>query len=119
MILEKVKEILQAKVVVGTEHLQREVTTAGGSDMMSDVLSFMKPGSLLLTGLINPQSVRTAEIAEIIAVCYVRSKQPLPETVDLAKEKGIPLLSTHFTMYESCGRLFQAGLSGRDVNKEA
>lgn len=118
MILEKVKEILQANVLVGDEHLQKEVTTAGGSDMMSDVLSFMKPGSLLLTGLINAQSVRTAEIAEIVAICYVRSKQPLPETVELAREKGIPLLSTHYTLYESCGRLFQAGLAGRDVRKE-
>lgn len=118
MVLEKVKEILQAEVIVGDEYLQRKVITAGGSDMMSDVLSFMKPGSLLLTGLINAQSVRTAEIAEIAAICYVRSKQPLPETVELAKEKRIPLLSTRFTMYESCGRLYQAGLAGRDVQKE-
>jgi predicted transcriptional regulator len=118
MKLEKIQEILQAKVIVGSEHLQQEVTTAGGSDMMSDVLSFMKPGSLLLTGLINPQSVRTAEIAEILAICYVRSKQPLPETVTLANEKGIPLLSTHFTMYEACGKLYQGGLPGRTVHKE-
>ena len=118
MKLEKIKEILQANVIVGDECLQHEVTTAGGSDMMSDVLSFMKPGSLLLTGLINPQSVRTAEIAEIMAICFVRSKEPLKETVELAREKGIPLLSTHFTMYEACGRLFQGGLRARAVHRE-
>ena len=117
MKLEKIKEILQAEVISGAEYLQKEVTTAGGSDMMSDVLSFMKPGSLLLTGLINPQSVRTAEIAEIIAICYVRSKQPLAETIELAEEKGMPLFSTHFTMYEACGRLFQSGLPARTVHK--
>ncbi len=113
MKLEKIKEILQAEVLVGAEDLQKEVKMAGGSDLMSDVLSFMKPGSLLLTGLVNPQSVRTAEIAEIVAVCYVRSKKPLPETVELAKEKGIPLLLTHFTMFEACGKLYQSGLPGR------
>lgn len=113
MTLEKIKEILQADVIAGAEYLQKEVKMAGGSDMMSDVLSFMKPGSLLLTGLVNPQSVRTAEMAEIVAICYVRSKKPLPETVELAKEKGIPLLLTRFTMFESCGKLYQSGLSGR------
>ncbi len=113
MKLEKIKEILQAEVLVGAEDLQKEVKMAGGSDLMSDVLSFMKPGALLLTGLVNPQSVRTAEIAEIVAVCYVRSKKPLPETVELAKEKGIPLLLTHLTMFESCGKLYQSGLPGR------
>ena len=113
MKLEKIKEILKTEVLVGAEDLQKEVKMAGGSDLMSDVLSFMKPGSLLLTGLVNPQSVRTAEIAEIVAVCYVRSKKPLPETVELAKEKGIPLFSTHFTMFEACGKLYQSGLPGR------
>jgi predicted transcriptional regulator len=118
MTLERIKDILQAEVIVGADYLEKQVTTAGGSDMMSDVLSFMKPGSLLLTGLINPQSVRTAEFAEIVAICYVRSKRPLPETVELAKEKGIPLLSTDYTMYESCGRLFREGLAAREVEKE-
>ncbi|MBA7608964.1 hypothetical protein ES703_16150 [subsurface metagenome] len=113
MKLEKIKDILQAEVKVGAEYLQKEVKMAGGSDLMSDVLSFMKPGSLLLTGLINPQSVRTAEMAEIVAVCYVRGKKPLPETVELAKEKGIPLLLTQFTMFEACGKLYQRGLPGR------
>jgi predicted transcriptional regulator len=118
MTLEKIKEILQADIIVGAEYLQKEVKMAGGSDMMSDVLSFMKPKSLLLTGLVNPQSVRTAEMAEIVAICYVRSKKPLPETVELAKEKGIPLLLTRFTMFESCGKLYQSGLSGRIEYRE-
>ncbi len=113
MKLSEIKDILEAEVIGRPDDLEREVKMAGGSDLMSDVLSFMKPGSLLLTGLTNPQSVRTAEMAEIIAVCYVRSKKPPPETVKLAKEKGIPLLLTRFTMFEACGKLYQRGLPGR------
>ena len=79
---------------------------------MSDVLAFVRPGSLLLTGLANPQVVRTAEMAELTAVCFVRGKQPDPETVDLAAEKGIPLLRTQLCMFESCARLHARGIVG-------
>lgn len=113
MKLAKIREILEAEAIAAPSDLEIEVKMAGGSDLMSDVLSFMKPGSLLLTGLTNPQSVRTAEMAEIVAICFVRSKKPLPETAKLAQEKGVPLLLTHFTMYEACGKLYQNGLPGR------
>ena len=85
---------------------------ACGSDLMSDVLAFIKPDSLLLTGLTNSQTIRTAEIAEIRAICFVRGKRPQPESVELAREKGIPLLCTKLPMYESCGRLYRGGLLG-------
>lgn len=81
-----------------------------GADLMSDVLAFSQPGTLLLTGLTNPQVVRTAEMADVKAIVFVRGKQPPSETVALAREKGIPLLATRFTLYESCGRLFAQGL---------
>jgi predicted transcriptional regulator len=113
MTLSRIKEILEADAIAAPADLERDVKMAGGSDLMSDVLSFMKPGSLLLTGLTNPQCVRTAEMAEIVALCFVRSKKPPQETVDLAQEKGVPLLLTHLTMYEACGRLYQSGLPGR------
>ena len=83
---------------------------ACGADLMSDVLAFTHAGTLLLTGLTNPQVVRTAEMAEIVAIVFVRGKLPPPETVALAEEKGIPLLASKYTMYEACGRLYRAQL---------
>ncbi len=115
MKLRKIKEILKAKVIVGNEYLDKEIQFACGSDLMSDVLSFLKPGALLLTGLTNSQVVRTAEMAEIISVCFVRDKKPQIETIDLAEAKGIPLLSTAFLMFESCGRLYQEGLHSCEI----
>ena len=91
---------------------------ACGADLMSDVLAFTKSDSLLLTGLTNPQVIRTAEIAEIKAVCFVRGKRPQAETVALAQEKGIPLLCASLPMYESCGRLYGSGLPGCSDSEE-
>ena len=79
---------------------------------MSDVLAFTHAGTLLLTGLTNPQVVRTAEMSGIQAIVFVRGKYPPPETIRLAEQKGIPLLASRYTMYETCGRLYQAGLPG-------
>ena len=112
MKLEQIKEVLGATVVVGAEQPDREIRMACGSDLMSDVLSFIKPDALLLTGLTNAQVVRTAEVAEIVSICFVRGKQPQEETIELATEKAIPLLTTRFPMFESCGRLYEAGLRG-------
>ncbi len=112
MKLEQIKEILEAEVLVGAESLDLDITMACGADLLSDVLAFTKSGSLLLTGLTHPQVIRTAEIAEIEAVCFVRGKRPPDETVDLAKKKGLPLLCTSLLMYESCGRLYGRDLLG-------
>ena len=112
MILRQVRDILEAELVVGQESLDLEVAMACGSDLMSDVLAFSKAEAMLLTGLTHPQVVRTAEVADIRAICFVRGKRPPPETVDLARQKGIPLLCTPLLMYESCGRLYQGGLMG-------
>lgn len=114
MTLQKIKEILNAKVVLGEEFLDREIQKACGSDLMSDVLLFIKTDALLLTGLTNSQVVRTAEMADVNSICFVRGKNPPEETIQLAKEKSIALLSTACTMFESCGRLYDAGLYGCD-----
>ena len=111
MTLAEVKEILEAKVIVPGD-LQKEIKMGCGCDLMSDVLAFIKSDSLLLTGLTHPQAVRTAEMAEVVVICFVRGKRPPEETVDLAREKGIPLLTTDLPMYESCGRLYRNGLPG-------
>ena len=90
----------------------REVCSCHASDLLSDVLTFRGPGSLLLTGLTNAQVIRTAEMSDFAAICFVRGKKPQPDTVQLAEEKGIPLFVTPLSMFESCGRLFAQGLPG-------
>ena len=112
MTLNEIKKILQADVLIGNDHLDDEIDFAGGSDLMSDVLAFSKPGILLITGLSNAQSVRTANIIDAKAVVYVRGKKPDEEGIKLAKEKGIPLLSTKLMMFTACGLLFKHGIPG-------
>jgi predicted transcriptional regulator len=114
MKLDYIRHILEAEVLVEPDGWEGvEITTGGGSDLMSDVLTFMKPGSLLLTGQTNPQVIRTAEMADIGAVCFVRGKRPDPETLKIAGERNIPVLYTGLLLYEACGRLYMNGLMGR------
>ena len=112
MTLEEVKEILRAEVITGSSSLQTEVKMGCGCDLMSDVLAFVKSESLLLTGLTNMQVVRTAEMADIAAICFVRGKKPDGEVIKLADSKGLPLLTTELPMFESCGQLYKHGLIG-------
>ncbi|HLB72598.1 MAG TPA: DRTGG domain-containing protein [Sedimentisphaerales bacterium] len=112
MNLAEIAKILEAEVIVGGDLLNEEIKMGCGSDLMSDVLSFVKSEALLLTGLINPQVVRTAEMADLAAICFVRGKKPGQETIRLARTKNIPLLTTPLPMFESCGRLWQEGLVG-------
>ena len=112
MLLRDIMFELEAEVLVGEGNLDLEVMMACASDLLSDVLAFTKSESLLLTGLTNPQVMRTVDVAEIRAVCFVRGKRPSPETIELAKEKDIPVLCTALPMYESCGRLYGRGLAG-------
>jgi predicted transcriptional regulator len=112
MKLEAVRRILDCQVITGADKLEVEVGVGCGADLMSDVLAFIKPNALLLTGLTNVQSVRTAEIAEVRAIVYVRGKLPDKDAIDLAREKGIVLLWTSLPLYESCGRLHEKGLPG-------
>jgi hypothetical protein len=90
--------------------LEREVKSGFGADLMSDVLCYQSIQGLLVTGLINPQAVRTAEMAEMTAILLVRGKIPPPEMVAVAAEVGIPMMGTKLTMFETCGRLYHAGL---------
>ncbi len=115
--LQEIKEILDCEVITGEEKMDMILETACGADLMSDVLAFARPHCLLLTGLTNPQVIRTAEVADIKAIVFVRGKRPDQQTILLAKEKEIPLLTTRYLMYESCGRLYQAGLPGESELK--
>ncbi len=112
MKLKEIKEILEAEVVSGGNNLDVEIAMGCGADLMSDVLAFIKEGALLITGLTNPQVVRTAEMVDVKAICFVRGKRPVPDTVRLAESKGLPLLLTRLPMFEACGRLYKNGLRG-------
>ena len=111
MTLEDVKKILEAEVIACGELLNKDVTMACGSDLMSDVLAFVKPDALLLTGLVNPQVVRTAEMADLGSICFVRGKKPDRQTIKLAEANNIPMLTTPLSMFEACGRLYREGLA--------
>lgn len=110
MLLLEVQAVLDAEVICGVECLDREVVTACGADLMSDVLAFTKESTLLLTGLTNIQVVRTAEMSDLVGIVFVRGKRPGPELIELARMKNIPLLVAKHSLYESCGRLYQKGL---------
>ena len=112
MKINEIKDILDADVICGEEFLGREATSAFGSDLMSDVLAFAKEQSVLLTGLVNPQAIRTALMLDMPCVVFVRAKKLSDEVVELAKESGIAVLSTKFRMFETCGKLYAKGLKG-------
>lgn len=112
MLVREIKEALDATVISGDEYMDKEVHTACGSDMMSDVLAFMKDQAVLLTGLCNPQVIRTAEMMDVICIVFVRGKKPDDDMIELAKEREIPLLSTCHRMFSACGILYEKGLRG-------
>ncbi len=114
MTIRELKEIIHADILCCEDKLDAEVHTACGSDMMSDVLAFVKNQSVLLTGLCNNQVVRTAEMMDMVCIVFVRGKTPDESTVELAREKGIPLLITPHRMFNACGLLYSNGLHGGD-----
>lgn len=108
----QVCSLLDGHMVCGEQNAESTVATACGCDLMSDVLAFTKPGSVLLTGLTNPQVIRTAEMLDLKAVVFVRSKCPDEKTIELARTTGVTIILTPFPLYEACGTLYRAGLSG-------
>lgn len=112
MRLSEIRDILEAVVLSGEECLDREVYSACGSDFMSDVLAYVKDQALLLTGLVNPQVVRTADMMEMKCIVFVRGKKPDAGILELAKERDIVVMSSPKRMYEACGLLYYNGLRG-------
>ena len=110
MRLRDVLTVACAQTLTPNPDLDREIKWGFASDLMSDVLRFDVTQGLLITGLTNPQIIRTAEMADVAAVLIVRGKAPLPETVQLARQAGVPILSTDLIMFEACGQLYAAGL---------
>jgi predicted transcriptional regulator len=112
MTFREMATILSAEVLVGDDRMDGTIRDAFASDLLSDVLAFAKEGTLLITGITNPQVVRTAEMLELLGIVFVRGKRPDEDAVRLARAKKIPLLCTRYIMFETCGRLFASGLAG-------
>ncbi len=117
MKISAMKELLEAEVLCCEENLGRHVYSACGCDLMSDVLAYVKDQAVLLTGLVNPQVIRTADMMDMICIVFVRSKTPSEEMLALAKENGIVVMRTEKRLYEACGLLYANGLVGNKVKQ--
>ncbi len=113
MTIRMMKELLNASVLCGEDFLDKEVYSAFGCDLMSDVLAYVNNQAVLLTGLVNPQVIRTALMMDMICIVFVRSKEPSAEMLELAKDSGIVIMATDKTLYNSCGLLYSNGLCGK------
>ena len=110
MKISAIRDLLEANVHCGESKLDKEVSSVFGCDLMSDVLAYADDQAVLLTGLVNPQVIRTAVMMDMVCIVFVRSKAPSDEMLALAKESGIVVLSTDMTMYTACGKLYSNGL---------
>ncbi|MBQ8619876.1 MAG: hypothetical protein IJ418_20530 [Clostridia bacterium] len=115
MTIREIAQVLQATWLCCEEEGDRVVQSAFASDMMSDVLAYVQEDTLLMTGLVNDQSIRTAEMLDLPCVVYVRGKNPHQQTIERAIDLGMPALSTQMTMFEACGRLYAAGLAAVEI----
>ncbi len=112
MTLERIAAILEARVAVGEEHLDREINCAGASDMQSVILAKGHSGMLLLSGQLTPQTIHSCILSDVSAAVMVRDTELPPETQKLAAQKGMVVLTVPYTLYETCGRLYSTGLPG-------
>ena len=117
MKIEAMIKLLDATVLCCEENVERHVYSACGCDLMSDVLAYVKDQAVLLTGLVNPQVIRTAVMMDMICIVFVRSKKPTEEMIELAKESGIVIMTTDKPLYEACGLLYSEGLIGNKTRR--
>jgi predicted transcriptional regulator len=103
-------QIIDGTLLTESCDMTREIKGGCGADLMSDVLASIQPDAVLLTGLCNPQVIRTAQMADVAAIIFVRGKRPQKETIELANVELIPLITSPYGTFELCGRLFAAGL---------
>ena len=118
MQIQKIAELLDAKILCGADRLDGVVKSACGCDMMSDVLAFVKEQAVLLTCLCNPQVVRTAMMMDMRCIVFVRGKKPTEDIIKLADEAGLVVLTSDERMYVACGKLYTNGLSGGGLSNE-
>lgn len=110
MKLIKIQELLEAEAVTGEYDPEIEIEIGCSSDLMSEILAFGKPGSILLTSLTNIQVINTANVSDIKVVCFVMGKSPDENIINSARRNDITVLATKLTTFESCGRLYKNGL---------
>ena len=118
MKISEMQKLLDADVLCCEENLDKEVFSAFGCDLMSDVLACVTDQAVLLTGLVNPQVIRTALMMDMVCIIFVRSKAPNEEMIELARENGIVMMSTDKTLYNACGILYSNGLVGSSEVKK-
>jgi hypothetical protein len=114
MKISEIRDYLKARVLTGEEYLDQEVIGAGGADLMEDILAAVARGAVLLTGLTSDDVIRTAKIAGVSAVVFVRGKRPGQSAVELARSFDLPILLTEDSLFVACGRLYMNGLRGLD-----
>lgn len=112
MVIRKIAQLLDARVMLGQDKLDMEVEAAFSSDMMSDVLAYVTGGAVLLTGMVNEHVIRTAEMVDLSCIVFVRGKIPTPEIVEMAEENGMVLMTTAHTLYVTSGILYANQLAG-------
>ena len=112
MKISKIRDLLGAELLIGDALLESEVSSACCSDMMSDVLAYVKDQGVLITGLVNPQVIRTANMMDMVCIVFARNKMPTEEMIALAGESGIVVMRTDKRAFEACGILYSGGLSG-------
>lgn len=110
MQVKEIQRILDTQVHTAQPHLDLELSSACGADLMSDVMAFVKEDVVLLTGLVNIQTVRTAILLDIQLVIFVRGKVPDPDMVEEAQKAGVMLMTTNLSLFLACGKLYEAGL---------
>jgi predicted transcriptional regulator len=115
MTLNELVKLIYGRVLTDNGNLDVEVEGGCGADLMSDVLASIQPNAVLLTGLCNPQVVRTAQMADVAAIVFVRGKVPTQDIIDLANGEQIPLVTAPYGMFELCGRLYKAGLPSLEM----
>lgn len=118
MTIQDMADVLHARVLIGSEHLDTPVYTACCSDLMSDVLAFVDEKTVLITGLTNPHVIRTSEMLDLKCLVFARGKMPTEDILEAADELGMVVLHTRMTAFTACGLLYEAGLRGVPVPAE-
>ncbi len=112
MKIKEICDILEGEIICRGDLTEKDVFAACGSDMMSDVLAFVKEQATLLTGLVNPQVVRTAEMMDMHCIIFVRGKRPTLQMIEMAEDRDMVMICTELEMFTACGKLYSAGLRG-------
>lgn len=110
----EIRDILKAEVLTGDDQLDRTVVGGGGADLMGDVLSAVAEGAALLTGFVDESVLRTAKIAGVACIVFVRGKKPDADFLEQARSFDLPVLSTRYSLFVASGRLYMNGLRGLD-----